>query len=135
MHLIVRLVRGLAWVAACAVLAVPFFSAGSPISLLKVALVQPSLTITGSIDGLVAGRPGGLTLTVHSDADAAVVVHTLAATVAEVVGCGPDALVIAPWIGALTVPARGAATANLQVALAVGSACPGATWQLHYTAV
>jgi hypothetical protein len=126
-------VRLLSWLGALAVLAIPFASPGGPLGLVHVAMQQPALTITGSIEGLAAGVPAGLALTLHSSADAAVEVHRLTARVTGVSsGCLETALVIKAWAGRLVVPARGSAIATLPVQV-TSTHCVGATWQLAYT--
>ncbi|GAC1609255.1 MAG: hypothetical protein NVS3B26_09590 [Mycobacteriales bacterium] len=129
-----QLGRTLAWVAACAVLALPFFPPGGRLSLVRVAMQQSaSIRIDGSVADLQPARSGVPTLTLHNGSDAEVGVHTLTAAVTGALGCAAGALTIRPWVGALTVAARRTATAALAVQLAVGHACPGATWQLRYT--
>jgi hypothetical protein len=127
--------RRLSWVAAAAVLALPLFSPGSPVSLVKVAQASPSLTITGDIDGLVPGRPGELVLTLHNaDASAAVVRGLSAAVTTGSAGCPASALAIEPWRGRVVVPAHDTATVPLAVRLsAPAGTCGGATWTLTYT--
>jgi hypothetical protein len=126
-------VRLLSWLGALAVLAIPFASPGGPLGLVNVAMQQPPLTITGSIGGLTAGVPSGLTLTLHSSSATAVEVHRLTARVSGVsAGCAEAALVITAWAGRLVVPPRGSATATLPVQV-TSTHCVGATWQLAYT--
>lgn len=135
MSLFVRVLRRLAWVAAAGVLAVPLGTPGGPLSLLAVSAQQPSLHITGSVSGLVPGRPAGLTLTVTSRSSSAVVVRALTARVtAASPGCPTSALLVGSWQGRLTVPADGSAQATLPIRLpAHERGCTGASWQLAYT--
>lgn len=131
-----RLVRLLTWVGALAVLATPFFSPGSPVSFVRVALEQPAqLEITGSVDGLRNGIPARLALTLTSGASEEVVVRSVVVRVTGAsTGCTPSALSVGTWNGELLVPAHGHATAAIPVTLhdATGG-CTGATWQLAYT--
>jgi hypothetical protein len=127
-------VRVPAWIAAAAVLALPFVSPGSPVSLVRMAVEGPSLKITGSIDGLAGGVPARLALTLHSVGSSDTVVRGLTARVTDAsTGCPATALTITAWEGRLVVPAHGTATATLPVALHVAPGeCVGATWQLAY---
>jgi hypothetical protein len=127
-------VRVPVWIAAVAVLAVPFVSPGSPVSLVRMAVEGPSLKITGNIDGLSAGVPARLALTLHSAGSSDTVVTGLTARVTgSPNGCPATSLTIKPWEGRLLVPAHGTATASLPVALHVAPGeCVGATWQLAY---
>lgn len=130
------LARGLTWLAAAAVLAVPFLSPGSPVSLVQVALEKSAqLTISGSVEGLRHDLPAALALTLSSGSDTAVVVRSLTARVTGAsAGCPANALSIGSWTGRLVVPAHGHAAADVPVRLRdVGSKCTGATWQLSYT--
>jgi hypothetical protein len=126
-------VRLLTWLGALAVLVIPFASPGGPLGLVHVAMQQPSLTITGSIEGLTAGVPASLALTLNSSSDAGVEVHRLAARVTGVSGgCPETALVITAWAGRLVVPQHGSAVVTLPVRV-TSTHCAGATWQLAYT--
>jgi hypothetical protein len=126
-------VRLLSWLGALAVLVIPFASPGGPLGLVNVAMQQPPLAITGSIGGLTAGVPAGLTLTLRSSADTAVEVHRLTARVTGVsAGCAETALVITAWAGRLVVPPHGSAIATLPVQM-TSTDCVGSTWQLAYT--
>ncbi|MDT7570525.1 MAG: hypothetical protein QOE05_699 [Actinomycetota bacterium] len=128
--------RRITWLPAAAVLALPFFTPGSPVSLVSVALEQAEqLTICGSFDGLRNGVPAGLTLTLNNPADAASTVRSVTVRVtAASDGCPADALSTGTWAGALVVPASGAANVRVPVTLhdATGR-CANATWQLAYT--
>ncbi|MBK5308021.1 MAG: hypothetical protein JJD92_15150 [Frankiaceae bacterium] len=128
--------RGFTWLAAAAVLAVPFFSPGSPVSLVRVAMEEPAhVSISGSIQGLRPDVAAALSLTLRNDAAAAVVVRSLTARVTGASpGCAPSALSIGSWSGRLVVPAHGQSTASVPVKLhdPAGS-CAGATWKLSYT--
>jgi hypothetical protein len=134
MPVIALLLRGLAWLAASAVLALALVTPGSPVSLVKVSVGESSLSITGSIDHLDTGRPAVLHLTLRSAADAGVAVHALTAAVMSARGCSASALHIRPWLGVITVPAHGTASVSLRAVLAADATCPGASWQLRYTA-
>jgi hypothetical protein len=129
-------VRGLTWIGAAAVLATPFFSPGSPVSLVRVAVEQPThLTISGSVHGLRHAVPATLQLTLTSGSEAAVVVRSLTVQVTGAShGCAPAALAVGSWAGALVVPAHGSATAGVGVTLNDPHGhCTGGTWQLAYT--
>lgn len=108
---------------------------GGPLSFAFAASYAPPFTISGSINGLQAGRPSALVLTVTNPSDTAIVVGTLSARVAGAsAGCAASALAVTAWHGRLTVPAHGAATAPLSIRLAPGQdGCAGATWRLAYT--
>jgi hypothetical protein len=129
------LLRRAAWVPAAAVIAAPFFAPGSPVSLVPVALQQSSeLTISGSVHGLLHGAAAGLGLTLHSDSDVAVTIHSITVRVTGASeGCSPTALSTEAWSGSLVVPAHGEAQATVPVTLHdAAGACAGATWQLAY---
>jgi hypothetical protein len=129
-------VRGLTWLGAAAVLATPFFSPGSPVSLVRVAVEEPAhLTISGSISDLRHAVPATLTLTLTSGSAAAVVVRSVAVRVTGASrGCAPAALTVGGWSGELTVPPHGHAATPVRVRLDDPHGhCGGATWQLAYT--
>jgi hypothetical protein len=126
--------RTAAWLAAAFVVVTPLTSPGGPLSFAHVAMEQPVLSVSGSIDGLEVGRPASLALTVSNSSDDAVVVHQLTARVtAASAGCDLAALRIRPWRGSLLVPAHGSAAGVLPVLLT--RACPSASWSLAYTAL
>ena len=129
--------RPLIWLAAAVVVAIPFASPGSPVSLIPVALEQSiPLTITGSITGLAPGVPTLLQLTLHNGSDVAVPVRTLTVTVTGgSAGCPPQSLSIGNWTGLTTVPAHSHTVAALPLRLRKSAdGCAGATWQLAYAA-
>ena len=99
------------------------------------AVTPPELTISGSVQGLVQGQPGQLTLTLVNPREQSVDVRTLTARVIDAtVGCTTAALTIDTWHGWLQVPAGGRAVQALPVRLALrGVDCKGATWHLRYT--
>jgi hypothetical protein len=129
--------RGVTWVLACGVVALPFLTPGSPVSLVPVALEQSQqLAITGSVDGLRPGQPAHLTLTVHNRSGADSAVSTLTVRVAGAsAGCSAGALSVGRWSGHLVVPAHRSVQAAVPVTLhdAAGR-CANATWQLVYNA-
>jgi hypothetical protein len=130
------LVRRASWLPAAAVIAVPFFSPGSPVSLVPVAMEQSShVTISGSVQGLRHDAAAVLSLTLRSAGDAAVTVRSISVRVTSAsAGCPVAALSAGSWSGSLIVPAHGAAHATVPVALTdAGGRCAGATWQLAYT--
>ena len=118
------------------VLALPFFTPGSPVSIVPVAMEQSQqVVISGSIDGLHQGVAAGLNLTLRSGADIATDVSSITVRVTGAsAGCSADALSVGAWAGRLVVPAQGEAHAVVPVTLhdASGS-CADATWQLTYT--
>ena len=115
------------------VLLVALTSPASPVSLVRVGAEAPALTIVGSIEGLVAGTPATLALTLSNRSDADVQVRALTTTVTGVTGCAVGALVVSPWAGRLVVPAHGSVTTGVGVRLAEGVRCTAATWRLRYT--
>lgn len=130
------IVRRVAWLPAAAVLALPFATPGSPVSLVRVALQSsPQLTISGAIDGLRPGVAAGLTLTLRNGSDAPVTVRTVRVRVTSApAGCPAGALAPGSWRGALVVPAHSAAEVLVPVTLDdPGGRCTGATWRLAYT--
>ena len=123
------------WLPAAAVLALPFFTPGSPVSLVPIAMEQPQqLTISGSIDGLRHDVAAGLTLTLNNASDAVSTVHSITVKVTGAsAGCPADALSAGTWTGALVVAAYGAAKATVPVTLHdPAGKCNNATWQLAY---
>jgi hypothetical protein len=135
-HPLATLARRVSWLPAAAVLAVPFFTPGSPVSLVPVALGQSQqLTISGAVDGLRQDVAASLTLTLHSAADVEIAVRSITVRVTGAsAGCPAAALSTGGWTGSLVVPAHGTATAVVPVTLLDGgSNCAGATWQLAYT--
>src|SRR4051794_32497253 len=104
-----RFGRGVLWLAALAVLAVPLASPGSPISLVHVALSEPAgLRITGDISGLAPGTPARLTLTLHNPAATTASVSHLTTQVTGGTGpCQAAALQVEPWSGRLGIAGRG----------------------------
>ena len=130
------LARRAAWLPAAAVMALPFFSPGSPVSLVSASFDQAQqLTITGSIDGLREGVRADLTLTLRSRSDGPTAVHSVTVRVTGASpGCPSSALWAGTWSGALVVPAHGEARASVPVTLHdPAGACRDATWQLAYT--
>jgi hypothetical protein len=129
------LVRVLTWLGAAAVLATPFFSPGSPVSFVRVAVEKPiQLVISGSISDLHAGQPAMLLLTLTSAAEQAVVVRSVTVRVTgATAGCSAAALHVGSWAGQLSVREHGRATASVPVSLDDPKGrCIGATWQLAY---
>jgi hypothetical protein len=129
------LARRVTWLPAAAILALPFFTPGSPVSVVAVAMEQQQLTITGNVDGLRHGVAAGLTLTLNNASDALSTVHSVTVRVTNASGgCPAAALATGTWAGALLVPAHGSAQAVVPVTLhdAAGR-CRHATWQLAYT--
>ena len=129
-------VRCFAWAGAAAVLAAPLMSPGGPVSLVRVAVEQPtSLTISGSVEGLRDATPAKLTLTLTSRADSATVVRSVEVRVTGAsAGCPRTALAARSWSGQLTVPAHGRAAVVVRVELRdPHGACTGSTWRLAYT--
>jgi hypothetical protein len=121
--------RGLAWVAVAALSAVVLGQPGGPLTPAQ-AIAGSALTVTGDVQGLAVGGEGRLVLTVDNPLPHPVVVRRLAASVAGDDGC----LSVAPWAGALAVPAGGWASAELAVAVAADAGCAGRSWDLAYTA-
>lgn len=128
-------VRRITWLPALAVLALPFFTPGSPVSLVPVAMEQSQLSITGSIEGLSHGVPAGLKLTLHNASDAVSTVRSITVRVTGATGsCPVTALSASTWSGTLAVPAHAAAEAVVAVALHdPAGKCSNTTWQLAYT--
>jgi hypothetical protein len=118
-------------VAAAGVLAVPLMSPGGPLSFSDIALAEPSLAITGDIDGLQLDQPAELTLTLRNKGNAGIVVHRLDARVTSAAHCSPGALHVTGWTGQLQVAARSAQQVVLPVTLT--RPCADATWMLSYT--
>jgi hypothetical protein len=130
------LARRVSWVPAAAVIALPFFTPGSPVSLVRVAVEQSQqLTITGSVDGLRPGVAADLTLTLDNRSDEPSTVHSVGVRVTGATsGCPLAALSARSWTGVLVVPAHGVATAVVPVTLTDSAGeCAGTTWQLAYT--
>lgn len=130
------IVRRTTWLPAAAVLALPFFTPGSPVSLLPVAMEQSQqLTISGSIDDLRHDVAAGLTLTLNNASDVLSTVRTITIKVTGAsAGCPLSALSAAAWSGSLAVPAHGVARAVVPVTLHDSAGrCDNATWQLAYT--
>lgn len=100
------------------------------------------LTIEGSISGVAAGSPSApLRLTLRNPAAEPRVVRRVRAVGTGVVdGPAPCAaaglLTIEDWTGEVTVPAYGATTVTLPVAVSaeLPAECVGVTWGLGYTA-
>ncbi len=133
---IATVARRITWIPAAAVLALPFFTPGSPVSVVPVAMEQSTqLSISGSIEGLRQGVPAGLKLTLRNASDALSTVRSITVRVTEATaGCPTSALSAGTWTGTLVVPAHGAALATLPVALHdPAGKCSNATWQLAYT--
>jgi hypothetical protein len=129
-------VRRASWLPAAAVIAVPFFTPGSPVSLVPVAMEQSTqLTISGSVEGLRHDAASVLSLTLRSAGDAAVTVRSISVRVTgATAGCPLTALSAGAWSGTLVVPAHGSAQASVPVSLRdAANRCAGATWQLAYT--
>ena len=127
--------RSFTWIAAAAVVSLPLFSPGGPLSLVNVSAERSTLTITGTVSNLVPGHVASLALTVHNVSDRPAEVSSLSARVtAASAGCRPAALSIGHWAGLAEVPAHGTRTIALPVRLTAGPGeCSGATWQLAYS--
>jgi hypothetical protein len=130
------LARRIAWLPAAAVVVLPFFTPGSPVSMVSVAMQQSQqLSISGDITGLREGASAGLTLTLTNASDAVSTVRSITVRVTKAsAGCPDSALSAAAWAGSLVVPAHGAARTVVPVTLrASAGRCSNATWQLAYT--
>jgi hypothetical protein len=130
------LARRITWLPAAAVIALPFFTPGSPVSMVPVSMAQSQqLSISGDIAGLREGAAAGLTLTLTNASDAVSTVHAITVRVTGAsAGCPAGALSPAAWAGTLAVPAHGAARAVVPVTLhAAAGRCSNATWKLAYT--
>jgi hypothetical protein len=128
--------RRITWIPAAAVLALPFFTPGSPVSIVPVAMEQSQeLSISGSVHDLRHGVSAGLTLTLNNMSDAMSTVRSITVRVTDAsAGCPVTALSAGAWTGSLTVPAHGAARAVVPVTLHDPQGrCSSATWQLAYT--
>lgn len=91
----------------------------------------PALSVTGDVTGLSTGQLGRLALTVHNEGDAPAAVRRITTSVREQrTGC---TLSVAPWSGAMDVPAGGAVTRDVVVRIS-GHRCAGARWTLEYAA-
>ena len=135
---VVRVVTSvLAWLVVTLVVLTALARPGGPLALARVALTQPTLSITGGIGGLRPGVPAVLVLDLHNAGEEDVVVRDVRARVdgASSTTCPVDALRITPWHGRLLVPAHGSATASLPVRLSASvRGCQGANWRLSYDA-
>jgi hypothetical protein len=134
---VTRLARALLWLAAVAVLAVPFASPGSPVSLVHVAMNEPAgLVVTGDISGLAPGVAAVLTLTVHNPSSMPATVSSLTTRVTGGTGpCRSAALSVQPWSGRVDVPSHSAVTVTVPVTMPrAARSCAGTSWQLRYTA-
>jgi hypothetical protein len=133
--LLPTIVRRITWLPAAAVIALPFFTPGSPVSVVPVAMQTQQLTISGSIAGLHDGASSGLALTLDNGSDAPSEVHSITVRVTGASdGCPTTALSARTWAGTLVVPPHGSGQAVVPVTLHdADGRCGNATWQLAYT--
>jgi hypothetical protein len=121
--------RGLAWVAV-ALLALVWLAQPGGVLAPAPAVAGAALEVSGDVGDLPVGGEGRLVVTVRNPLGDDVVVRRLSARAAGEQEC----LTVVPWEGALPVPAHGAASADLRVAVAADPTCAGRSWQLVLTA-
>ena len=101
------------------------------VALAQVDAGGPALSVHGDVSGLSVGQLGRLVLTVRNDGDAPTTVRHLTTVVRQQIqGC---TLSVAPWSGAMDLPAGGAGTQAVAVRVS-GRGCDGGKWALDYTA-
>lgn len=129
-----HLARAAAWLVVALVVVGTLVQPGGPLA--QTAFAAEALVVTGAADGLQSGRPGTLTLTISNPTSEPAVVRRLDARVTGggSTDCGTGHLTVTPWTGELLVPAGGAASADLSLAVAADAACSGQTWDLEYDA-
>lgn len=126
--------RRAAWAAA----AVGVLGASGNVGPREVAIQEITrVAVSGSVDGLVPGQAAPLRLLVTNGSPNAAVVRSVTVAVTAV-GPAPCSryLTVAPFAGAVTVPANGTAEVVLRAALArsLPEHCRSITWRLDYSA-